>query len=263
VVLALAAVGSARGLEPKVFAAIARFAGGAKDIAVKQSSESEKGMQTAGRGHASATRALVLSVLLTIPSSTAFAAPITWEWLGSVESSTIAGVAAGEDASLRMTFESTVPDLNASPTCGIYRAITSVEARFEGGQAYGYSGTSPLGFVEVQQGNNFGCGGTAISDPSLTFRFFGTGLGVGFFDIIAYFERGAPLPSDALPLVPPSPFGYQNAGFRVDLNDPTVPANAQAAIVRTQAVIPEPASLLLMGMGMAGAARFRRFRRPR
>ncbi len=207
------------------------------------------------------TRLAALAAFCAVSPAAAFAKPITWEWLGTVNSSTIDGVTRGENAWLKMTFESDVPDLNASPSCGIYRAITSVDARF-GGQAYGYSGTSPLGFVEVQQGNNFGCGGTAIPDPSLTFRFFGGG-GAGFFDIIAFFEHGLPLASDALPLVPPSLFRYQVAGFRVDLNDSPVISNQRSAVAWTEAVIPEPASLLLFSIGMGGAVRFRQFRRAR
>jgi hypothetical protein len=74
--------------------------------------------------------ALVCAALLSGPA-TVTAAPITWEWLGSIASSTIPGIAVNSDASLRITFESTSPDLDPSPTCGIYYpAIVSATADF-------------------------------------------------------------------------------------------------------------------------------------
>ena len=76
----------------------------------------------------------------------------------------------------------------------------------------------------------------------------GPGLEVG---MIAYFEDGFPLASDALPLVPPALFSYQNFGFRLDL------PNSQTAKAWTDSVtvVPEPGALLLFGVGLAGWAR--------
>jgi hypothetical protein len=200
-----------------------------------------------------AARVIALVALTVGLAAPATAAPVTWEWLGSVRTSTIPGIAVGDDASLRITFESTVPDLDSSPTCGLYSPILSAAGTF-GGQVYTFDhGTFPPGgAVEVLQGNAVGCGGTAIHTPSLTFRVFGS----TFVDMIAFFENGLALPSDALPTVPPSPFNYANAGFRLDLSlfgpDRSVVADTQA--VR---VVPEPATAWLLGVSLAVVARRR------
>jgi len=204
--------------------------------------------------------AVTTAFIIAASTSRLAAAPITWTFVGDVVQSNVSGVSVLDAASLVVTYESTTTDVVASPSCGVYYgAIQSATAQF-GSHQFTYQAGLPLtaSGIEVQQGNNSGCGATGTLEPALTFRMFGA-RDVNGFDgtLIAYFEHGLrPPASDALPLTPT--FWVQNSlslGFRWDHD--TVPQQTVLAWTDRVTVVPEPVSAALFGIGLL-AWRWRR-----
>jgi hypothetical protein len=170
----------------------------------------------------------------------AAASPITWSLTGTVSSSSVSGISVGDPASMLLTFDSSAIDVEPSPSCGLYvGAILSATANF-GSQAFT---AGPGGGIEVSDGSGAvaACGITPGNVSAYTYRAFST------VSLIAFFENGL-VPSDALLLAPP-PLALFDSGLRVILpSGGTAIAEIQAA-----RVIPEPGTLVLIGLGLAGS----------
>jgi hypothetical protein len=190
----------------------------------------------------------IFVVCVAFISTPAAASPITWLLEGTVFTSSIPGVAVGDAASMLLTFESSTPDLEPSPSCGLYvGAIVSATAVF-GSQAF-TAGPQPVGGIEISDGSGsvIACGITPGQVPAYTYRAFGGA------NLIAFFEYG-PVPSDALLLEPPDFWLFQS-GIRVIAH-----SGDAIALLHSARVVPEPATIVLLATGFAGAFCARRRR---
>ena len=204
-----------------------------------------------------AFRVVVLIAGLAFTAAPAVASPITWLLQGTVFVSDLSGINVGDAASMSLTFESTTPDLESNPGCGLYLgAITSVTAVL-GSQTYQFVSHGPVGNgIEVSTGAGtvVACGITPGTFPAYTYRAFGVDG-----QLLAFWEQG-PVLSDALPLVPPS-VALFDAAFGIY----TSPLGRPGALARTSSAqvvpVPEPASVFFFGTGVVTAVVLRRHRR--
>lgn len=199
-----------------------------------------------------AFRIVVLIVGLTFTAAPAAASPITWVLEGTIFTSSVTGISVGDAAWMSLTFESTAPDIEPDPGCGLYfGALTSVSTVL-GSQTY--QSTSGSNGIEVNTGAGtvVACGITPGQFPAYTYRSFGPGG-----QLLAYWEEGF-VPSDVLPLVPPH-IAFFDAGFGIRNYSGNV-ALAHTTSAQAQGV-PEPATVFLLGTGVVGALARRRHRR--
>lgn len=204
----------------------------------------------------------VVTALLTLSSTTAQAAPITFSYAGIVESvgdydQSFIGNPLGTTFNGEYTFDSTAPDLIADPAN-------------ESGAYVGSSLTLTLVGVPLSFGSvSIGVNNYAVSDQYL-FGYFDafTSLSIRLEDF-----QHTVFSSDALPLTPPPIAQFDSPFLFFQLND----ANAQPLVVdlngrvtslqcvagcdAVPAAVPEPATLLLVPSGLAALAARRRARK--
>jgi len=192
--------------------------------------------------------AFVISILSI--ATPAAASPITWLLEGTEFSSGLPGIAVGDPASMLLTFESLTPDSDPSPSCGLYLGANMSMTSMWGSQTF--VSTPGLG-IEVSDGtgSSISCGIMPGTLAGYTFR-----AGLSPYQI-AFFEGGPDLSSDALPLVPPPFF---NAGIRVSPQFSLSAEPSAIARLNSARVVPEPATLMLLGAGIAGVFGMRRRR---
>jgi len=182
----------------------------------------------------------------------ATASPVTWLLQGSVSVSNLPGAPIGSPASMLLSFESSAADSEPDPGCGLYLgAILSASATF-GSQTFN-SGPNPTSGIEVSTGAGtvIACGITPGNFSAYTYRTFGAAP-----PLVAFFE-GGPILTDALILTPRL---LANSGFRLNVPGGPVGPSAIARIESAQ-VVPEPATLVLLGTGIASVLRMRQRRR--
>ena len=180
---------------------------------------------------------------LALVASSSQAVPVTWQFVGTVDSAANAplGVSVGQEVSVTITFEPGTPDgAPADPSRGFYSgALISASIQVA---AAGFSESWP----PFQ-------GGAA---PNLIdVNLFNTGAGqIGIVasnsvqGALAIFLQVDPLSSDVLPTAPQA-FDTANAGNVIQWNANTTQSSF-AAHLASVTLVPEPAVSTLVGAGL-------------
>jgi hypothetical protein len=200
-------------------------------------------------------RALTFVVVLAFTAGAAAASPITWLLEGKVTSTSVPGISVNDPASMLLTFESSTPDLEPDPSCGLYvPAIQAASAAF-GSQTYVWNGGSNGIEISTGAGAIPSCGIEPGNFAGDAYRVFGGSLaGLSIFEVVAFFEEG-PVLSDDLPLVPP-PVAFFDSGINVI----GVGSYGLLARITSAHVVPEPGTLVLIGTGVVPVLSARRRR---
>jgi PEP-CTERM motif-containing protein len=200
----------------------------------------------------------VTFIVSVLSHTSAEASPITWLLEGTVfTTGGLPGIAVGDPASMLLTFESSTPDSDPSPDCGLYLGANMSANSTFGSQTF--VANDGLG-IEVSRGTGsvVNCGIMPGNNAGYTFR-----VGQAPY-LIAFFEDGLPVfvPSDALPLVPPN-IDLFDSGIRMAPIFSIGAGGGPIAHLNSARAVPEPATALLVGSGLMAAAIRRRRSKPR
>ncbi|NKB19272.1 MAG: PEP-CTERM sorting domain-containing protein [Alphaproteobacteria bacterium] len=191
---------------------------------------------------------LAMAAAITLATTAAQAAPITFAYEGIVNSG-VGGPAfsafIGQTATLEYTFDDAAPDLSPGAASGQY-ALTSTSVTI-GGSVWTVAGGNLFiddGAMDRNRFNNSGATGPSVGG-------FGP-LGI-FLDMDD--ATGTALSSDALPLTQPDPADFGLTQFGVGFGLGSI--NVQTFTIADTAV-PEPGALIVFGFGLAGLSFIRR-----
>jgi hypothetical protein len=228
--------------------------------------------------------ALFVSSLMGVAASQGYAAPVTWEFTGSITS--VAPFATGQFtvgdvATYKLTTDSSLQEVAQDvddPDFGQYLIVGQPLSRFDfeatiGDFRYFYSGSFVSVTVDRDQPQiivDTSLTGVAVDGPAQPFDPGGFGSTAPLWhpnalDFSVSFTGASPWATDELgQLLPSSPFtAGLSLGFcpYCDLSDFSVPVVNVAFTSARQ--IPEPASLAILLLGAGGAALVERKRRRR
>ena len=201
-------------------------------------------------------RCMTIAALLTAFADIAVAAPITYDFTGTV---TFVGesmfhsfdVSVGDKIAITLTLDNAFPDTNPSPNIGQYATdfVTApLKSPVLGVEVAGIEVTGQFGFVTIQNDDN---GIDAIHLSSGGPHSFVTAMDFSTSNLSV-------LTSDAISLSI-DPKDFDTATFMVDLL-PTQ-ESFSGTVDAQAAAVPEPATLVLLAAGLVGLAALPRIRR--
>jgi hypothetical protein len=229
---------------------------------------------------------LALLILGSVAATPAAAAPVTWEFTGSITS--VASFASGyfsvgDVVTYKLTMDSDLVDMEGDvdlPDSGYYRPLGQPREVFDfvaaiGDYEYRYSGS----FVTVRLDRltpsiivDTSLTGVAVDGPALPFNPVPASFpsppplwNANVLDFWVWFPGATPWATDALaPPLPDSPFvAGLNLGFCPYCDDVGPGVNVVGATFTSVRQVPEPTTAMTFLLAIAGAAMFRRAaRRP-